>query len=1226
MKTTFRTGNKAALLFVSVALFIAGGAATVLGFGSTGSLTTGRTLHTTTLLQNGKVLVAGGSNGSPLATAELYDPSVGTWVAASSLLTARQAHTATILTNGKVLVTGGISTGNNNVLFSAELYDPGKGNWTATGNLTNSRYAHTTTLLPNGKVLVAGGINLSGFHNSAELYDPATGKWTVTGNLNTARGNHTATLLSSGQVLVAGGQGFVSPNTGTLQSSELYDPATGSWTATTGNLGTPRYNHTATLLSNHKVLVVGGQNSSGTGAIGSAELYDPATNSWNTTPSPTNNRYSHTATLLPDGTVMVAGGFDGTNDLTSAEIYDPLTGPNGTWFAGGSLAFGRASHTATLLPNGAVLFAAGFNGAARITSDKYLKSAELYNFSGVGLKPAGSMGISRASHTATLLPNGSVLVAGGENVSGTLPYAEICSPSGQSWSGTDNLAGPRRNHTATLLANGNVLVAAGINAGGLPLPSAELYEPVAGTWTGTGSLTNERYNLTATLLQNGKVLVAGGFNIRDRLLASAEIYDPASRIWTATGNLITARGSHTATLLANGKVLIAGGNTDAGVLPTAELYDPTSGMWTGTTGNLITARDNHTATLLPNGKVLIAGGEGAGGALANAELFDPASNTWTATANLGTARYSHTATLLRDGTVLVAGGAGTNGKSLTSAEVFDPASGLWTSAPNLATAREGHTATLLLNGQVLLTGGANSQTTTSAELYVIVDFSQPAWQPQIATVSTLTLGSSLSLTGSRFQGISQASGGDTQDSSTNYPIVQLRSIGNEQSSFLLPANWSPTAFTSKSVGGFPLGPALVTVFANGIPSDAKYLVVALPTPTFTTQASAGVNSGGSISDTATLSGGSAPSGTITFNLYGPNDSSCGSAPVFTATVPISGAGSYSSGSFVVTTPGTYRWVAIYSGDANNGEVATACSDANESVVVTPSPTPTASPTATPTSTAAPAPGSLGNVSTRLQVGTGNNVLFAGFIIQGNASKTVLIRSAGPSLASFGVPGVLGNPQLELHDTSNTIGTNDNWQTTQLGGVITSDQVAAIQNSGAAPADPAEPAIIATLPAGGYTAIVQGVSGTQGVATVEVYDLSPNNGATLANISTRGFIQTGDSVMIGGFIVVGNSSKVLIRATGPSLIPFGINNTLANPQLDLHDANGTLAGNDDWQTTQLGGIITSDQSTAIQNSGLAPGNPAESAIIATLAPGAYTAIAQGVNGGTGVGLVEVFALP
>jgi hypothetical protein len=281
---------------------------------------------------------------------------------------------------------------------------------------------------------------------------------------------------------------------------------------------------------------------------------------------------------------------------------------------------------------------------------------------------------------------------------------------------------------------------------------------------------------------------------------------------------------------------------------------------------------------------------------------------------------------------------------------------------------------------------------------------------------------------------------------------------------------------------------------------------------------------------------------------------------------------------------------------------------------------TAAPTPTPT------PGSFGNVSTRLQVGTGNNVLFAGFTIQGSASKTVLVRSIGPSLTGFGVPGAMSNPKLELHDSNNLIATNDNWQTTQLGGVITSDQVAAIQNSGFKPNDPAEPAIMATLAAGSYTAIVDGVGGAQGVATVELYDLSPNNGASLTNISTRGFIQKGDNVMIGGFVIGGQSMKVIVIAVGPSLTQFGINNALTNPQLELHDANGTLAGNDNWQTTQFGGIINSDQSAAIQSSGFAPSNSAESAIIATLAPGGYTAIAQGVGSEIGVGVIQVFALP
>ena len=253
-------------------------------------------------------------------------------------------------------------------------------------------------------------------------------------------------------------------------------------------------------------------------------------------------------------------------------------------------------------------------------------------------------------------------------------------------------------------------------------------------------------------------------------------------------------------------------------------------------------------------------------------------------------------------------------------------------------------------------------------------------------------------------------------------------------------------------------------------------------------------------------------------------------------------------------------------------------------------------------------------------------MIAGFIVQGSAPKRVLIRAVGPSLAQFGVPDALANPRLELHDTTNTIGMNDDWQTTQIGGVITSDQVAEIQNSGLAPSDPLESALIATLPPGSYTAIVQGVNGGTGVGSVEVYDLGATSGSLLANISTRGFVQTEANVMIGGFIVVTQPTRVIIRAIGPSLSQFGVPDALANPQLELHDTTSIIGQNDDWQTTQLGGIITSDQVAEIQKSQLAPTNAAEAAIIATLPPGSYTAIVSGVNNTTGNALVEVYALP
>ena len=241
---------------------------------------------------------------------------------------------------------------------------------------------------------------------------------------------------------------------------------------------------------------------------------------------------------------------------------------------------------------------------------------------------------------------------------------------------------------------------------------------------------------------------------------------------------------------------------------------------------------------------------------------------------------------------------------------------------------------------------------------------------------------------------------------------------------------------------------------------------------------------------------------------------------------------------------------------------------------------------------------------------------------------MIVRAIGPELTPFGIPNALADPTLELHNgTGALIASNDNWQTTVIGGIITSNQVSAIQNSGHAPTQPSESAIIATLPPGNYTAIVRGRNNTTGVALVEVYDLNPNTTSLLGNISTRAFVQTGNDVMIGGFVVQGAGPKrVIVRAIGPELTPFGIPNALADPTLELHNGAGALiASNDNWQTTVIGGIITSNQVSAIQDSGHAPTQPSESAIIATLPPGNYTAIVRGGNNSIGVALVEVYDL-
>lgn len=271
----------------------------------------------------------------------------------------------------------------------------------------------------------------------------------------------------------------------------------------------------------------------------------------------------------------------------------------------------------------------------------------------------------------------------------------------------------------------------------------------------------------------------------------------------------------------------------------------------------------------------------------------------------------------------------------------------------------------------------------------------------------------------------------------------------------------------------------------------------------------------------------------------------------------------------------------------------------------------------------PPPSRLVNISSRLRVLTGDQVGIGGFIITGADPKRLIIRTLGPSVNVAGNPvsGRLQNPIITLHDqTQAVIGRNDDWRITQPGGVVPGDQQGEIQGTGLPPPDDRESAIIATLAPGAYTVIVRGVDDTTGVALIEVYDLGLTADSRLANVSTRGFVETGDNVMIGGFIIGGLNggvANVIARGRGPSLAAFGIANVLADPTLALHDANGSLlVTNDNWRSTQESQIIAT---------GLAPSDNAEAAILATLGPGPYTVILRGVGNTTGVALLEIFGL-
>jgi len=379
---------------------------------------------------------------------------------------------------------------------------------------------YNVTVLTNPTNQVCAVTNASGKVSDANVTNVTVSchaGFSDTGDLLTARYWHTTTLLPNGKVLVTGGYDV---NTQATAKAELYDPATGTWTAT-GSMAKARETHTATLLPDGRVLVVGGYDG---GFVGGAELYDPDTGTWSTAASPTVARANHSATLLKDGTVLVAGGnmYDYPYYIAvNAELYDPQAG---TWASAGTMVNKRITHEAVLLENGKVLVAGGWD------SENRLASAELYDPSAKTWAPAESMGFARNGHTMTKLPSGTVLVTGGY---GNVVYdgsyshagAEVYDPVAGTWTATGSMVSKRGSHTATLLGNGKVLVAGGSDAN--IHASAELYDPGSGTWSATGGMKTARTRASAILLLTSalpedRVLMVGGLS--QTALSSAELY------------------------------------------------------------------------------------------------------------------------------------------------------------------------------------------------------------------------------------------------------------------------------------------------------------------------------------------------------------------------------------------------------------------------------------------------------------------------------------------------------------------------------------------------------------------------------------------------------------------------------------------------------------------------------------------------------------------------------
>jgi N-acetylneuraminic acid mutarotase len=582
-------------------------------------MTVQRMNHNATLLNDGTVLITGGSSKStsvaPVASADDYIPNGDFFINVSDMNDSRSSHTATLLNDGTVLIAGGAS-GNNpilatNALPSAEIYDPIKQVFNQlSAVMSDSRVSHTATLLQDGTVLVAGGmddtlIDLS----TADIYDPVQHSFSRTGvRMGTVRSQHTATALVDGTVLIAGGATTAS-NSGNSSEADLFDGTPGAFVPS-GQMLVPRQFHTATMLQDGsaRIFIAGGQNEVD-GALNSSELYD-GTN-YSAGPVLTTSRSFHTATAFRNGStqqVLIAGGVTTAGGVTAtAEIYTPVAGAIGSVAATTNTMtnspVGRFGHTATLLSNGDILIAGGEdkNGIVQNSSDLFVPdtlgngSFDLSRVSTKG-KSTHNLVTGRVYHTATTLCDGTVLLAGGRDAnSNYLSSAEIYTPTTDSFASagsgkTGGMITARAFHTATLLPDCSILIAGGANSKG-SLNAAELYVPgvstsgksAAGKFVALVPMNSSRDLHSATMLPDGTVMLAGGESGSASVDNSGEIYNPFLQSFTpAAGLMLTARYGQAAVTLNSGFVLIAGGATGSfTVTASSELYDPPSGPHAG---------------------------------------------------------------------------------------------------------------------------------------------------------------------------------------------------------------------------------------------------------------------------------------------------------------------------------------------------------------------------------------------------------------------------------------------------------------------------------------------------------------------------------------------------------------------------------------------------------------------------------------------------------------------
>jgi N-acetylneuraminic acid mutarotase len=955
-----------------------------------------------------------------------------------------------------------------------------------------------------------------------------------------------------------------------------------TWTAT--NIAPAyRQSHTSVWTGSEMIVWGGGE---GLSPLNTGGRYNPSTDSW--TPTSTINaptgRFYHAAVWT--GTEMIVwGGFDGLfHNFSTGGRYNPSTD---AWTGTSTLnaPSARRLHTAVWSGNQMIVWG-GYDGTNSLnTGGRYNPTTNSWTATSTTNAPS-----VRMQHT-TVWTGGQMIIWGGADNSNTLNTGGRYNPTTNSWTATSATNAPAGRYSHTAVWTGSEMIVWGGLANSGLVNTGGRYNAISDSWVSTSGTSAPTVREHHTAVWTGsEMIIWGGDNMFNTgYLDTGGRYNPTTNSWTATStvNAPDARSRHTAVWtgtemivwggVANNTEIIGGDNSGG-------KYNPSTNSWTPTPPPA--PREFHTAVWTGSEMIVWGGWDGNNG-FNTGSRYNPSTDGWTAisVSNAPTGRFFHTA--VWTGSEMIVWGGMSNTGYLSTGGRYNPTTDGWTatSVTNAPTSRHGHTA-VWSGTEMIVWGGTNDTAIfntggrynpTTNRWTATSGNNAPSARDSHTAVWT---GSEMIVWGG-FDGLNVVNTGGRYDPTTN--------------------SWTATSSTNA-----PSARDSHTAVWTG----SEMIVWGGSNGDF-------LNTGGRYNPTtdawaATTSTGNAPGARY------------GHTAVWSGIEMIVWGGTNGT---LLNTGGRYNpsrnsWIATSTANAPETRVGhTAVWGGTEMIVWGGSDD--ARPFLPRLNTGgrycAPSlVAQLGNISTRAFVQTGDNVMIGGFIITGSGQKRLIVRAIGPSLVNSGITNPLQNPTLELHDQMGAlIISNDNW--------TDAPNKQEIINSGLAPTNNLESAILTSLNPGNYTAIVRGVNNGTGVALVEGYDLDPTTTSKFGNISTRSLVETGDNVMIGGFIIVTQATKVIIRAIGPSLAPLGVPDALANPQLELHDTNSLIGQNDDWQTTQIGGIITSDQVAEIRASGLAPTNPAESAIIATLQPGNYTAIVRGVNNTTGNALVEVYDL-